>query len=91
MENTEKNFALEMREIADTCNAEREQEREKDHQVYIENYIKPTIRNQSRVGSYRAVFPYIRCYSGTLLAKMLEAEGFTVTVRKENQMLYIEW
>ena len=91
MENTEKNFALEMREIADTYNTEKEREREKDHKDYIENNIKPAIRNQSKIGSYHAAFYYIRRYSGTLLRKMLEAEGFTVCVRKENQMLYIEW
>jgi hypothetical protein len=91
MENNEKNFALEMREIADTYNTEKESEKERDHKVYIENNIKPYIKKHASAGSYQLPFPYPPSYSGKLLAQLLEAEGLTVCVQTECQMLYIEW
>ena len=88
----ENNIALNMREIADKVNEEKERQRLKKHQEFVKEEILPSLQLLAEKGEYQMSFT-APGYNAIIIRDLLRQMGFTVDTYTHSNIrhLWVKW
>jgi hypothetical protein len=92
MKTMENNIALNMREVADNFNADKDAYNLKKHNEYVTSDILPQIQNAAKCGQYHTIIALAKDYDLIMVRAILKQKGFyAVKTERFHYSLYIAW
>lgn len=83
------NIALDLREIADKVNEEKDRQKMERHQEFVENKILPYLKELANEGEYKTDGFATPGYSTSILRDLLQEKGLTAITFKSGGTFYL--